>query len=294
MSYLVIDKRIIEYNIGKNKNEDIYLYACITLFDQKRTGIVYASENTISSKSGIPLRTVQSIISRLRECPDLIQIETKQEEYDKRKNYYKFNRQPENYFFLDTRYFYLDIPPKIKGFLLRLKILCKNGTNKVITSNGKKGNPNITEIANRLQQDVGTVTNLLKRSEELGLIRKIPNGYLITNDCFLLNLGKKRKDQIYNAIYQFCIDKGVIPPERNEEILGKMYARFSIDNETLEKSLNSTAKNKKEFFDYSHLPSVLESRCKNLPEQPTLEYFLKAFNIDNPKKEKDIYPDIIL
>lgn len=80
MSYLLIDKKIVDYKTGKNKNEDIYMFAYITLCDKERTGEVYAREDTLSQNTGIPLRTVQSIISRLKLNPDLIQIETKQKD----------------------------------------------------------------------------------------------------------------------------------------------------------------------------------------------------------------------
>lgn len=298
MSYLLIDKKIADYKTGKNKNEDIYMFAYITLCDKERTGEVYAREDTLSQNTGIPLRTVQSIISRLKLNPDLMQIETKQLGYDKRKNYYTFNRNPDNYYFLDTRYFYLDIPIAIRGFTMRLKAICKNGTNKIITSKGRNGEVNISQIAKALHHDRETAKTYLEASEKAGLIKKIPNGYMIINNYFLLNLGKGKKDKVYNIIYQFCIDKGAIPPERNDTIIDKgdkhivrnpilscISARFNLSDDDLTNLPDSPTR--QQFINKHHLLTALNQRCRALPEQLSLEYFLKVLNVENPTMGKN-------
>ena len=103
MSYIVIPKSISKYSQGKNKNTDIYVYSYIKLNSNFKTGISQITEETISLKLDIPLRTVERIISRLKaDNNKIIKIETLQKEKTKRRNLYSFEKKPENYFILDN------------------------------------------------------------------------------------------------------------------------------------------------------------------------------------------------
>ena len=53
---------------------------------------------------------------------------------------------------------------------MRLKAICKNGTNKIITSKGKNGEVNISQIAKALHHDRDTAKTYLEASERAGLI----------------------------------------------------------------------------------------------------------------------------
>ena len=50
-----------------------------------------------------------------------------------------------------------------------------------------------------------TVSALIKESNGLGLIKALPNGYEITDDCFI--------NAVYNEICRFCMTKGTNPPQ---------------------------------------------------------------------------------
>ena len=95
MSYIVIPKSISKYSQGKNKNTDIYVYSYIKLNSNFKTGISQITEETISLKLDIPLRTVERIISRLKaDNNKIIMIETLQKEKTKRRNLYSFEKKP--------------------------------------------------------------------------------------------------------------------------------------------------------------------------------------------------------
>ena len=121
MSYLVIPKSIQTYNQGKNKNIDIYVFSYIKLCSDFKTGISNITEKTLSKLTDIPLGTVENIISRLKKDDSLLKVETKQMNETIRKNIYKFEINPDHHFYIDTQFFYSDLPLEIRGFLLLLK-----------------------------------------------------------------------------------------------------------------------------------------------------------------------------
>lgn len=121
---------------------------------------------------------------------------------------------------------------------------------------------------------------------------------MIINDYFLLNLGKGKKDKVYNIIYQFCIDKGAIPPERNDTIIDKgdrhivrnpilsrISAHFNLSDDDLINLPDSPTR--QQFINKHHLLTALNQRCKALPKQLSLEYFLKVLKVENPTMGKN-------
>ena len=101
----------------------------------------------------------------------------------KRRNSYYIANPQTDFYFVDNRFFTKNHPPKIAGFLLLLKAICLNNTNTIKESNG------------------------------LGLIKALPNGYEITDDCFINPPQKDTAHAVYNEICRFCITKGTNPPQ---------------------------------------------------------------------------------
>lgn len=99
----------------------------------------------------------------------------------------------------------------MKGFLIRLACLCEPCTTKIYTANCRKGKVNISSIASSLNTSREKATILLDKCEKQGLIKAIPRGYIILEDSFLLNIGKRYEDIVYNTIYKYCILKEVVP-----------------------------------------------------------------------------------
>ena len=268
-NYTIITKEINTYNTGNNINTDIYIYAYIKLCSNFRTGISHISENKLSKLTNIPIDTINNIIPRLKENGKLVKVTTtinKNNSIYIKKNIYTFNTEPENYFAVDNRFFHLELPVKVKGFLLLLKSICYNGTNQITTKrSSRNGKANITEIADKLKQDRKTVTALLNECISLGQIKEIEKGYIITNDCFPLNIADTAMNNIYNTIYQYCISKDVIPPKRDEKQLNKLWVKYNIPENELPLKLKDMG-----------ISYQLKERCKTLPDKVTLNYFAKA------------------
>jgi len=275
MSYIVIPKSISKYSQGKNKNTDIYVYSYIKLNSNFKTGISQITEETISLKLDIPLRTVERIISRLKaDNNKIIKIETLQKEKTKRRNLYSFEKKPENYFILDTSFFFTDLSVKVKGFLLFLKSISTNNTNIIPFS--------INKISGMLSQDVKSVSALIKECIDLKQLKKIDTGYLITNDSFLLSVKETPENRTFDIISDFCNSKNITPPKRNNGILTIISTKFDVMGEFI----NDENENR-------DLKKELNKRCNQLPEKISMEYFLKALcNIEVP--EKVIVPDSII
>ena len=93
-NYIIINKNINKYRLGKNKNEDIFLCAYIKLCSDFETGISHATQDKLVKLTKIPLRTIQSSIKRLKES-DLIDIKTIHDG-TKKHNTYHFDLNFEN------------------------------------------------------------------------------------------------------------------------------------------------------------------------------------------------------
>jgi hypothetical protein len=294
MKYSLITKQICNYK-SNNQFLDIYSFALIKSNSDIKTGISIITIETLKKLTGIPERTISSIISRLEKHPELLRIERKPikerieiGQYYFKKNYYYLQTNPENYFFIDDAFFKQNIPVKTKGFLLQLKSICKNSTNKYISKNPHKKGINKTELANLLNTDTKTLSKFLDECIELKQIKLIENGLLILNECFILNVADTRENEIYNTINNFCIQKGSVPPEINKTIISEIKARYFTSNKELE-SIADYSENTTQLLKQYSLLQTLQERCLILPEYPSLEYFLKVLDIKkvNSKKQEN-------
>jgi len=282
--YRTITKQISNYK-SNNQFIDIYTYGYIESKSDFNTGISNVSTERIRKDTGIAEKTLSSVIGRLEKHNELITIERKasQEhvlkgEYFIKNNSYQFNIKPVNFYFLDNSFFELDIPNKIKGFLMQLKSVCKNNTNKYISKKPIQNGINKTELSKLLNTDVKTLNSILLECVTFKQIRFIDNGILILNKCFLLNVQETRENEIYNTIYNYCIELGNIPPERKENVIREIKFKYLHSNNELETYSNYTT-DKAEFLKSNSIIDILQERCKNLPDHSTLEYFKKVLGI---------------
>ncbi|NDV83376.1 hypothetical protein [Bacteroides sp. 51] len=296
-NYTVITKQISDYNGGNNNNTDVYVYTYIKLCSDYKTGVSHIRECKISENTDIPEDTVSNIICRLKQFPSLFEVKTTRISGNKNINTYHFDVNPENYYFIDNRYFYLKLDTdtnteiKIKGFLLLLKSICLNGTNLILTEGGKNGKPNISKIADRLHQDRSNVKKLLEHCIEFQLIEEISNGYYILNDCFLLTVKDSKENEIYNTIYEYCLSKGVIPPKRDLKAIKVIKLRYRISDKELA-SIPEETKNKKQLTETYSLFYNLNLRCSNLPTYVQMNYFTEALLNRTVKKKTKIEHDL--
>lgn len=280
-NYSIIDKDISKYRNGKNKNEDIfllgYIKGCCTKF---QTGESHVTQEKLVTLTGLPLRTIQSITSRLRET-NLINVETLQKGKQK-FNVYRFNLKPTNFFFVNNSFYYTNIEQKEKGLLLLIKSLCINNTNTTLY--------NRTKIAEELGQDRGVVSKLINTLIDKNMLLELSNGFQLPANYFPLYSKDKSSNYEYeklrsedkfvlDSILELCNNKRTILFTPDLQPLKAIFAHYPFLRKNIE-NLNDEDFIKKHF-----LPVVLKTRCVTLPEKiESLQYFLKVLNIENVSK----------
>ena len=126
-----------------------------------------------------------------------------------------------------------------------------------------------TAIVNILGIGKNQITKKLKQIEDKGYICFIGKSLQLSTKYFPLSLVKGDSDDatrnhIYETIYKYCIINKVIPPLRDNKALGYLAAKFpNIDNS---------------------LAESLAKKCQTLPDDVSLDYFVKA--LDNKEIDR--------
>ena len=84
----------------------------------------------------------------------------------------------------------------------------------------------------------------------------------------------------YEIIYDHCLEHDRIPPIKN------------VDNKRKDEKLSYIVG--KYSNEYDRLRNALQERCKNLPQNLTLEYFCQVLANKKPIKEEQAHTPIIL
>ena len=121
----------------------------------------------------------------------------------------------------------------------------------------------------------------LKELESKGYIRYIGKSLHIINENFLLFWDQDMDNITYKIIYDFCLGHDKVPPIKRVDGRGK------------DKSLSWIVGAYTD--DYERLRNDLNERCKNLPENLSLEYFCQVLRNKKPTREdKACKPDILI
>ncbi|NDW09613.1 hypothetical protein [Dysgonomonas sp. 520] len=204
-----------------------------------------------------------------------------------RKNYYHFNLNPENYFFVLNNFLKSNLEREIKGFLLILKAICFNNTNTYSSTRRIKGGLNKSELSRLIGMNIKTIEKYLDISEKLDEIEIIDNQIVIKNNCFPLRVkehGSKlenRKTEIINTIQEICNKYNAIMPLVSGEVLDRILLYYPLLEDSIERT-NDNNLIKQCSFRY-----ILNERLKkSLPKQFNTEYILKVLNISKPEKKE--------
>ena len=260
MNYTTIPKSICQLQTGNSKPTDIYVWATIKCKSDYKTQTSHITEDRLSQITGVNIRTVKRSVQRLKEC-GAMQVTTRIIDGCKRRNSYYIANPQTDFYFVDNRFFTKRNPPKIAGFLLLLKAICLNNTNSILLWN-------IGQIADAVGMNRNTVSALIKESNGLGLIKALPNGYEITDDCFINPPQKDTAHAVYNEICRFCMTKGTNPPQWNERAMNRILTKYNITNLSADNPLSVTY--------------ALNERCKMIPESVSLAYFVKVLSTQDP------------
>ena len=112
---------------------------------------------------------------------------------------------------------------------------------------------------------VGKNNTVIKDLESKGYVKIIGKAIIITCDAFPLYLNGNPENYIYETIYKYCLNKGIIPPMKNSKSLFLLKTKY-IDGKT-------------------GLIENLLNKCKNLPNEVSLDYFCKALVNMIPEKK---------
>ena len=286
-------------DINNIDNKDAIVYAYIKSRMNYKTFIAdNVTEKEISEKLGISLSTVKRSVARLKNNKNLIDKVISNnviaEGSYKTYNKYHVEKCNENFFYIYNSFFNDDMNIakaseriNVKNFLLKIKAICKKETNKYISESPYLDGLNKTELSKKLGIDTKTLNKYLEMAVNAGQIKYITNGLLILNKSIIPDFKKDDTDtRIYHIIYDWCIDNGVVPPDRNDEITvmedGSVRRRNSLLIEIA---------GKLDYMKDEEIRSLLTNRITS--EEITLEYIAKVLNINNKKKE-DIQYSVML
>lgn len=287
-------------DINNIDNKDAIVYAYIKSRMNYKTSIAdNITEKEIAEKLGISLSTVKRSVARLKKNKNLIDKVISNnviaEGSYKTYNKYHVEKCNENFFYIYNSFFNDDMNIakaseriNVKNFLLKIKAICKKETNKYIGENPYLDGLNKTELSKKLGIDTKTLDKYLKIAVNAGQIKYITNGLLILNKSIIPDFKKDDTDtRIYHIIYDWCIDNGVVPPDRNDEITvmedGSVRRRNSLLIEIA---------GKLDYMKDEEIRSLLTNRITS--EEITLEYIAKVLNIKTKKKKEDIQYSVML
>ena len=287
-------------DINNIDNKDAMVYAYIKSRMNYKTSIAdNVTEKEISEKLGISLSTVKRSVARLKKNKNLVDkvISNNVIAEGSYKTYNKYHvvKCNENFFYIYNSFFNDDMNiakaserTKLKNFLLKLKTICKKETNKYISESPYLDGLNKTELSKKLGIDTKTLNKNLEMAVNAGQIKYITNGLLILNKSIIPDFKKDDTDtRIYHIIYDWCIDNGVVPPDRNDEI--KIMEDGSIRRKN---SLLLEIAGKLYYMKDEEIRSLLTNRIAS--EEITLEYIAKVLNIKTKKKKEYIPCSIIM
>ena len=288
-------------DINNVDNKDAIVYAYIKSRMNYKTSIAdNVTEKEISEKLGISLSTVKRSVSRLKNNKNLIDkvISNNVIAEGSYKTYNKYHvaKCNEDFFYIYNSFFNDDMNIakaseriKIKNFLLKLKAICKKETNKYISESPYLDGLNKAELSKKLGIiDTKTLNKYLEMAVNAGQIKYITNGLLILNKSIIPDFKKDDTDtRIYHIIYDWCIDNGVVPPDRNDEI--KIMEDGSVRRKN---SLLLEIAGKLGYMKDEEIRSLLTNRITS--EEITLEYIAKVLNIKTKKKKEDIQYSVML
>ena len=143
--------------------------------------------------------------------------------------------------------------------MLFIKANCYNGTNHFLFKS-------MADLKAKI--GVGKNSTVIKDLESKGYVRIIGKAIIITNDAFPLYLNGKPENYIFRLIYNYCLYKGVVPPIKEERALFYLKTKYPDG--------------------HTSLKDDLLCKCKNLPNEISLNYFCMALLNMMPEKRTNL------
>lgn len=281
-SYIQIPNSILDITKKKEfetkhrtKFEEAVIYAAIRNEIKDRSLKASYSQTELSELFKTTERTINSYVADLKQLGLLKVVELRQGKETYPHNVYKFDIQTDNYFMILPPFIYDgNISMKLKGLLLIIKANCWAGTNFVCF------NGITTDLADKLGVGKNSIEGYLEELKSKGYIRFIGKSLHIIDENFPLFWDQDMDNITYKIIYDFCLEHDRVPPSKK------------VDGRSKDKALSWIVGAYTD--DYERLRNDLNERCKNLPENLSLEYFCQVLRNKKPTREEQAYTPLIL
>ena len=260
--FIQVPNGIITKLTGRSKHKMAYLYVYIrnqindnrsTLEAKEKTKLKYGEALNLDEK------TIYNYIKELYSV-DLIGGIGKDWGIDHRYNVYHFPEiNGDNFIVLPFIIEDTNLTTEEKGVMLFIKANCYCGTNHFHFKS-------MAELKARI--GVGKNSTVIKDLESKGYVRIIDKAIIITNDAFPLYLNGKPENYIFRLIYNYCLYKGVVPPIKEERALFYLKTKYPDG--------------------HTSLKDDLLCKCKNLPNEISLNYFCMALLNMMPEKRTNL------
>lgn len=296
-TYIQIPNSITTKLTKRSKHEEALVYALIrnqikdnsftASFSQSQLVDYFIEEDLIltDKQREYKERTINSYVSTLKDVGLLKVIGKKKGDSDHRYNVYQFNYLTEDYFHILPPFLAdVNISPKLKGLLLFIKANCWSGTNYI------RFNGITTDLAEKLGVGKNQIKDYVTELQVKGYIRFIGKSLHITNENFPLFINDNMDNITYKIIYDFCLSKNTIPPTKDVDNRGKDKSLSRIVGEYQNECDSSDKKQRP----YGRLINALKTRCPNLPEAVTLNYFCQVLCNKKPTKDNMQCQEILL
>jgi hypothetical protein len=260
--FIQVPIEIITKLTNRCKHKEAFVYAAIRsqIKDGTRTAS-YPMAN-LAKLCNVDERTIYNYIDSLM-CIGLFSLldsKKKQLKGDHRYNIYLFPYIKDNCMLINPSFIEDEsFTTEEKGVMLFIKANCYNGTNHFLFKS-------MAELKAKI--GVGKNSTVIKDLEYKGFVRIIGKAIIITNDAFPLYLNGKPENYIYHLIYNYCLYKGVVPPIKEERALFYLKTKYSDG--------------------YTRLKEDLLYKCKNLPNEISLNYFCMALLNMMPEKRSNL------
>ena len=257
--------------------KEAFAYGLIRYQIKDDSYLVSISEKELAELGGWSERTSVNYVADL-EAVGLLTLHGKKKsgKVGHPYNVYKVEKQDKEFSIYKPDFFFdPNLTAEQKGILMFLKSYCIPGTRHMPF-------PSYSSVASTLSNgakrkiDSDRLHNHIRGLIEQGQAVMINENLVLTNPNILLATDMANyKNWVYEIIYRFCVEKGVVPPTKND---------------TESKNLGFIAA---DFPDPRSLLTALVKRFKTLPKQVTLSYFAQGLRNMHAKVEPP-KPPIIL
>ena len=260
-NFIQVPNEIITKLTKKSKHKEAYLYVMIRNEIKDKKGEASIPESELSYRLKLDEKTIYNYIMDLRELSLISSISKKQQSNgDMRYSVYHFSKiNGDNFIILPSFTEEANLTTEEKGVMLFIKANCEKGTNHFHFKS-------MAELKAKI--GVGKNSTIIKDLESKGFVRIIGKAIIITNDAFPFYLNGKPENYIYHLIYNYCLYKGVVPPIKEERALFYLKTKYSDG--------------------YTRLKEDLLCKCKNLPNEISLNYFCMALLNMMPEKRSNL------